>query len=125
VSAAARARSTLRLAILLGVTAGCGRQTGVETLVPAVRLIDLVRPSRTVASTHGADVTLDRDMRRTLVLPASTEQKPGQVVPDQPGGIPYEAFTHGLDWLARNRDRPCFIFLHNYVVHTPYLPPQP
>jgi arylsulfatase A-like enzyme len=42
---------------------------------------------------------------------------------DQPAGTPYDAFTQGLEWLRAHPDRPSFVFLHNYVVHTPYLPP--
>ena len=44
---------------------------------------------------------------------------------DPPGGIPFDAFTRGLDWIRANADRPFFLFLHSYQVHRPYLPPKP
>jgi len=50
---------------------------------------------------------------------------------EQPAGTidrqaaPYEAFDRGLEWMRANAERPFFVFLHNYVVHTPYTPPPP
>lgn len=32
-------------------------------------------------------------------------------------------FDRGLEWLARHRDEPVFLFLHTYQVHHPYTPP--
>jgi arylsulfatase A-like enzyme len=53
------------------------------------------------------------------------EMPPGTYGEDVVGGTPYDAFTWGLDWLRANAGRPCFLFLHNYVVHGPYKPPRP
>jgi arylsulfatase A-like enzyme len=50
-------------------------------------------------------------------------EQPAGTLDRQPA--PYEAFTRGLEWMRDARDRPFFAFLHNYLVHTPYLPPPP
>jgi arylsulfatase A-like enzyme len=52
------------------------------------------------------------------------EMPPSLYGADKPAGTPYDAFTQGLEWLRDHADRPCFVFLHNYVVHTPYTPPK-
>jgi arylsulfatase A-like enzyme len=75
----------------------------------------------TAAFTSGAWIMPWTGFRRGF--DAYFEQAPSAYGADQPGGTPYEAFTHGLEWLRANADRPCFLFLHNYVVHAPYTPP--
>jgi arylsulfatase A-like enzyme len=42
-----------------------------------------------------------------------------------PYGVPCEAFTKGLDWMQLHRDRPFFLFLHDFQAHRPYVPPPP
>jgi arylsulfatase A-like enzyme len=42
-----------------------------------------------------------------------------------PLGHSARTFRAGVDWLARHRDRPAFLFLHTYEVHEPYTPPPP
>jgi arylsulfatase A-like enzyme len=42
-----------------------------------------------------------------------------------PVGHSARTFRDGVDWLARHRDRPAFLFLHTYEVHEPYAPPAP
>jgi arylsulfatase A-like enzyme len=42
-----------------------------------------------------------------------------------PYGMPCEAFTKGLDWMRLHRDRPFFLFVHDFQVHRPYAPPAP
>jgi arylsulfatase A-like enzyme len=44
----------------------------------------------------------------------------------QPGaGDAAGTFERGLAWLAGHRDRPAFLFLHTYAVHSPYKPSPP
>jgi arylsulfatase A-like enzyme len=43
----------------------------------------------------------------------------------EPVGFADAIFASGLDWLAAHRDRPFFLFLHTYQVHSPYVPPPP
>ncbi|MGH7893434.1 MAG: sulfatase-like hydrolase/transferase, partial [Candidatus Binatia bacterium] len=38
----------------------------------------------------------------------------------QPLGQAAQTFRAGVDWLARHRDQPFFLFLHTYQVHFPY-----
>jgi arylsulfatase A-like enzyme len=40
-----------------------------------------------------------------------------------PTGMVAETFEDGAHWLARESDRPWFLFLHTYQVHAPYDPP--
>jgi hypothetical protein len=49
----------------------CGREPSVSTMLPAVRILDVLPTSADDRVVHGVDVTLERDMRRTLALPAS------------------------------------------------------
>jgi arylsulfatase A-like enzyme len=42
-----------------------------------------------------------------------------------PLGHSARTFRDGVEWLARHRDRPAFLFLHTYEVHEPYTPPAP
>jgi arylsulfatase A-like enzyme len=44
---------------------------------------------------------------------------------DEVGGFVEETFERGLDWLGRNRDRRCFLFLQTYETHVPYCPGSP
>jgi arylsulfatase A-like enzyme len=41
-----------------------------------------------------------------------------------PAGMVTETFSDGTRWIARESDRPWFLFLHTYQVHAPYDPPQ-
>jgi tetratricopeptide (TPR) repeat protein len=36
-----------------------------------------------------------------------------------------EVVDHAIKWLAEDRERPCFAFVHLYDPHTPYLAPEP
>jgi len=40
-----------------------------------------------------------------------------------PTGMVAETFEDGAHWVARESDRPWFLFLHTYQVHAPYEPP--
>jgi arylsulfatase A-like enzyme len=40
-----------------------------------------------------------------------------------PMGMVAETFGDGVRWIAREPDRPWFLFLHTYQVHAPYVPP--
>lgn len=40
-----------------------------------------------------------------------------------PAGMVAETFGNGARWIAREQDRPWFLFLHTYQVHEPYQPP--
>jgi len=42
-----------------------------------------------------------------------------------PLGHSAQTFREGVEWLARHRDEPVFLFLHTYEVHDPYTPPAP
>jgi arylsulfatase A-like enzyme len=42
-----------------------------------------------------------------------------------PYGVPCEAFTKALEWMRLNRDRPFFLFAHDFQVHRPYVAPPP
>jgi arylsulfatase A-like enzyme len=42
-----------------------------------------------------------------------------------PYGVPCEAFTKGLEWMQLHRDRPFFLFVHDFQVHRPYAAPPP
>jgi len=77
----------------------------------------------TAAFTSGAWIMPWTGFRRGF--DAYNELAPGGYMTSQPGGIPYEAFTRGLAWLRANADRPCFVFLHSYMVHSPYPAPPP
>jgi arylsulfatase A-like enzyme len=98
--------------------------TAISSLAPMHRtLAEMLQGAgyATAAFTSGAWIMPWTGFRRGF--DAYHEQPPSSYGADQPGGAPYEAFTKGLDWLRQNPDRPCFVFLHNYVVHMPYTPP--
>lgn len=50
-----------------------------------------------------------------------TENKSAEIM--VPEGQVDRTFGQGRDWLARNRDKRFFLFLHTYQVHEPYAPP--
>jgi arylsulfatase A-like enzyme len=98
--------------------------TATSALSPAHRTLAEVLQSAgyaTAAFSSGAWIMPWTGFRRGF--DAYYELPPGLYGANRPEGTPYEAFTAGLDWLRDNPDRPCFVFLHNYVVHTPYTPP--
>jgi arylsulfatase A-like enzyme len=76
----------------------------------------------TAAFTSGAWIMPSAGFRRGFDL---YHEQPSFWPAPPPGGVPYEAFTRGLEWMAANRDRPLFLFLHNYLVHRPHDPPPP
>ncbi|MHC5066853.1 MAG: sulfatase, partial [Planctomycetota bacterium] len=41
------------------------------------------------------------------------------------GDINREKMLAILDWFRERSDRPCFLFLHTYQIHDPYMPPAP
>lgn len=41
------------------------------------------------------------------------------------GYLTSEKLAHIRQWFLAHSDEPCFIFLHTYQIHDPYLPPQP
>jgi len=49
----------------------------------------------------------------------------GDPVPADPGGDARRTFERARAWLDRFGDRPFFLFVHTYEVHTPYAPPEP
>jgi arylsulfatase A-like enzyme len=76
----------------------------------------------TAAFTSGAWIMPSAGFRRGFDV---YHEQPSSWPAEPPGGLPYEAFTRGLEWMRANRDRPLFVFLHNYLVHRPYRPPPP
>lgn len=62
------------LALLGAAIAACSHEHEVAdtTAIPAVRIADVLAPSDVPGVLHGADVTLDRQTRRVLVLPATS-----------------------------------------------------
>jgi arylsulfatase A-like enzyme len=74
----------------------------------------------TAAFTSGAWIVPWAGFRRGFDV---YSEQPAGDVDKQP--VPYLGFTRALDWMTENRERPFFVFLHNYLVHMPYLPPPP
>jgi arylsulfatase A-like enzyme len=112
------------LSMLTGLWFRTHGALGMTTSLPPERrtLAEVLRSAgySTAAFTSGAWIVPWVGFRRGFDL---YHEQPSGTIDKKP--VPYEAFTRGLEWMRENAGRPCFVFLHSYLVHAPYLPPPP
>lgn len=88
--------------------------------VPAVTVAELLRTAGylTAAFTEDGQLAHERGFGRGFDV-YGENRKPNR----NSGGQVALTFGQGRAWLARNRGRPFFLFLHTYQVHSPYVSP--
>jgi hypothetical protein len=89
--------------------------------VPVTTLAEGLREAgyRTAAFTEDGPLAHDRGF--AIGFDAYRENKSPSVM--LPTGRVEDTFGQAREWLARNGDRPFFLFLHTFQVHAPYAPP--
>jgi arylsulfatase A-like enzyme len=90
--------------------------------VPVTTLAESLRAAgyRTAAVTEDGPLAHDRGFG--IGFDAYREHKSTNLM--LPAGRVEDTFREGRVWLARNQDRPFFLFLHTFQVHAPYAPPE-
>ena len=81
---------------------------------------------RTAAFTENAFVAAELGFRRGFEVYSENggiEAKGIQRIADNSVGFVRETFDRGIAWVEEHADRPMFVFLHTYQVHSPYTPP--
>ncbi|HYC56556.1 MAG TPA: sulfatase [Candidatus Binatia bacterium] len=99
-----------------------GMLTGMGLVSPRIAMIAEELRKRgvsTAAATEDGWLNVNHGFGRGFDL--YIEDKSADIM--NPEGHVESTFASGLKWLARNLDRPFFLFLHTFQVHTPYAPP--
>lgn len=90
--------------------------------VPVTTLAEGLRATRYRTAAITEDGPLAHDRGFAIGFEAYREHKSTNLM--LPAGRVEDTFRAARAWLARNADRPFFLFLHTFQVHAPYAPPE-